>query len=90
MALNKTALASELETNIRNSQGLDATPYPELTGFCQAVANTIIDHFVSNAELSGAKANGATAAGDGTYLSPGDVTVSALDINDVPVSGGII
>lgn len=83
MALNASQLGSELETAVRTSQGLDGTPYPQLTAYCNAIAQAIIDHFVANAEIS----NGQLAS-DLVVRTPSDSGTYAVD--DVEVTGGII
>lgn len=85
MALNAANLGSELEQAVRSSQGLDGTPYPQLTAYCNAIAAAIVDHFVANAELKMAKANGYT---EEIETTPGP-NLNKSEIIDVPVTGGI-
>ena len=64
MALNAAQLATEMEAAVRTSQGLDNTPYPELTAYCTAVAQAFVDHIVANAEVTGtAEPSGDTVEG---------------------------
>jgi hypothetical protein len=82
MALNAANLGSELETAVRTSQNLDGTPYPELTAYCNAIAQAIVDHFKNNVELDNAKFSG-------TF--PGTVSgaTCSTTITDEEVTGGI-
>lgn len=82
MALNAANLGSELEQAVRSSQGLDGTPYPQLTAYCNAIAQAIVDHFKNNAELDNAKFSG---------VFPGTVTgvTCSTTITDEEVTGGI-
>lgn len=85
MALNAAALGSELETAVRSSQSLDATPYPQLTAYCNAIAQAIVDHIVNNAELNMAQANGFTEEVE--TVGP---NINKSEIINVPVTGGIL
>jgi hypothetical protein len=51
MALNTQSLGSELEAAVRASLTLGAIPYPQLTAFCHALAQAVVDHIKANAVL---------------------------------------
>lgn len=82
MALNASALASELENGIRNVMELGDAEYPKLTQYCQTLATVFVNHFKNNVELNDAKFSG-------TY--PGTVTglTSSTTITNQQVTGGI-
>lgn len=89
MALNSSNLAARCEAKVRHRLELGDTPYPELTKFLTAISEAVVEEFVASAEINGGKANGATLAGKGIYLVEDDVTVGPMQINDIPVTGGI-
>lgn len=87
MALNsatlKAAIKPDLEQKMRTYiLAGDMTPYPELTNFCEAVAeslaNKIVDHIKTNAEL-----DNATCSGTGLVSGP------TCTWSNQPVIGGI-
>lgn len=84
MALNATQLGSELEQAVRSSQALGATPYPQLTSYCNAIAQAIVDHFKNNAVIKEGKANGFTEEVETTGPN-----IHKSEILNVPVTGGI-
>ena len=57
MALSASRLASALEAGIRSAEGLDATPYPGLTAFCNAVATAVVSEITGNAVVTVDKAS---------------------------------
>lgn len=59
MALNSGSLATSIENNIRAAMGLGSTPYPQMTDYCNALAQAIVDHIKENAVV--------TVALNGTY-----------------------
>ena len=85
MALNASTLGSELEQAVRTSQGLDGTPYPQLTAYCNAIAQAIVDHFVANAELNNVVVTADTTSVDGS--GPGN---HEHDVENAVVTGGIL
>lgn len=85
MALNAGTLATAIENGVRSSQSLGATPYPQLTSYCQALATAIVDHIKNNAEIDTGKANGYT---EEIETTPGP-NLNKSQILDVPVTGGI-
>ena len=52
MALDKDRLKASLEAKIRTSQNLGATPYPQLTSYCGAVAEAIVKEITDNASVN--------------------------------------
>lgn len=83
MALNAANLGSELEAAVRSSQALDGTPYPQLTAYCNAIAQAIVDHFVNNAQL-----NNVTLVADTTSVV-GNLS-HEHDVENAVIEGGII
>ena len=86
MALNpaalQVALAARLEQEIRTALSLGATPYPQLTQFCEgtatAQANEILPHIVANAAVTviiPAASYPVTGGGGGTVSIP-QVTIT--------------
>lgn len=83
----KNALSPDLESQIRSFLNLGATPYPDLTNFCNAIAtsfaNKVVAEITANAALNNAKFSG-------TF--PGTVSgaTCSTTITDQAVTGGIV
>jgi len=82
MALDAARLGAAMEQAVRSSQGLDGTPYAQLTAYCNAIAEAIITEFKDNTVVKLTGNNEVTENMDGDGATVG-YTIESLDAGSI-------